>query len=231
MSLIVLAAGIALVQISATHSKNQKSATAEQNHWLGLMAVIISCFTSRFLGIYFEKVLKQKSLLAPQVLVYMRNSQLAMWSILLGLSVIANDWHKNQQHGIFQGYSVIVWTVAIFQALTGLLVGLVIKYADASLKGFATSVAVVLATILSAFVFNAHIDFFFFVGAGLVVFAVLTYTNNPPSIATSNQESKRSGEGSRNHWIYYMLFCITAVMVLQSFSMSSQLTAIAVWEQ
>jgi UDP-sugar transporter A1/2/3 len=42
-----------------------------------------------------------------------------------------------------------VFTIIVFQAITGLLVGFVMKYADAVLKGFATSVAVVLATILS----------------------------------------------------------------------------------
>ena len=92
-----------------------------------------------------------------------------MWIVLLGLPVVANDWHKIQQYGIFQGYSVIVWTVAIFQALTSVLVGLVIKYTDSILKVFATLVAFVLDAIMSFFVFNAQVVFSFFVGAYLVV--------------------------------------------------------------
>jgi hypothetical protein len=48
-----------------------------------------------------------------------------------------------------------VFTIIVFQAITGLLVGFVMKYADAVLKGFATSVAVVLATILS---FNDNVN-------------------------------------------------------------------------
>jgi hypothetical protein len=39
--------------------------------------------------------------------------------------------------------------------MTGLVVALVMKYGDTILKGFATSVAVVLATVLSIFIWNA----------------------------------------------------------------------------
>eukprot|EP00986_Skeletonema_menzelii_P000146 scaffold32_cov144-Skeletonema_menzelii.AAC.10 len=105
-------------------------------------------------------VLKQKSA-SKQLSVYARNIQLAFWSIGLGVVPIfmTGDWEK---------------------AFTGLLVGYVMKYADAVLKGFATSVAVVLATILSIVIFNDNVNLLFLVGATLVVLAVRTYTNYPP---------------------------------------------------
>jgi hypothetical protein len=45
---------------------------------------------------------------------------------------------------ILSGYDKIVVGVIVCQAMTGLVVALVMKYGDTILKGFATSVAVVL---------------------------------------------------------------------------------------
>jgi UDP-sugar transporter A1/2/3 len=58
-----------------------------------------------FAGVYFEKMLKS----TQKVSVYMRNMQLAMWSILLGLvPVFLNDFDSIRQNGFFQGYDKIV---------------------------------------------------------------------------------------------------------------------------
>ena len=63
----------------------------------------------------------------------------AFWSIGVGTLPIfmTEDWSLVQQNGLFQGYNWIVLTIIVFQAITGLLVGLVMKQADSVLKGFA----------------------------------------------------------------------------------------------
>lgn len=95
---------------------------------------------------------------------------------------MTEDWSLVQQNGLFQGYNWIVLTIIVFQAITGLLVGLVMKQADSVLKGFATSVAVVLTITcsLSVVFFNDRVNELFLVGATLVILAVCTYTKNPP---------------------------------------------------
>ena len=179
-SLLILAAGVVIVQQST--NKDQSSSMNEGNPWIGFLAVLVSCVTSGFSAVYFEKVLKQKSDTKEQLSVYIRNMQLAFWSIGLGAFPIFMTEDRNlvQQNGLFQGYTWIVMTIIIFQAITGLLVGFVMKYADSVLKGFATSVAVVLATILSIVFFNDRVNELFLVGATLVILAVRTYTKNPP---------------------------------------------------
>jgi len=179
-SLLMLAAGVVIVQQST--NKDQSSSMNEGNPWIGFLAVLVSCVTSGFSAVYFEKVLKQKSDTKEQLSVYIRNMQLAFWSIGLGAFPIFMTEDRNlvQQNGLFQGYTWIVMTIIIFQAITGLLVGFVMKYADSVLKGFATSVAVVLATILSIVFFNDRVNELFLVGATLVILAVRTYTKNPP---------------------------------------------------
>jgi len=176
----MLAAGVVIVQQST--NKDQSSSTNEGNPWIGFLAVLFSCVTSGFAAVYFEKVLKQKSDTQKQLSVYVRNMQLAFWSIGLGTVPIFMTEDRNLvlQNGLFQGYTWIVLTIIVFQAITGLLVGFVMKYADSVLKGFATSVAVVLATILSIVFFNDRVNELFLVGATLVILAVRTYTKNPP---------------------------------------------------
>lgn len=91
---------------------------------------------------------------------------MGMFFALLG--VLGKDRHAIAEKGFFQGYSYIVWTaivlqvthhiitdictyIHILQAIGGLVVAAVIKYADNILKGFATAVSIVLSSILSYF--------------------------------------------------------------------------------
>lgn len=93
----------------------------------------------------------------------------------------------------------MAWIVVLNQAFGGLLVAIVIKYADNIIKGsaiflatprtfwlnrisgFATSIAIVVSTILSIFLFGFTISFQFVFGAVLVISAVYIYSLPPPS--------------------------------------------------
>ena len=55
-SILLLAAGVGLVQLSFPSSVTVKAATsllAENNYFIGLIAVLVSCFTSGYAGVYF----------------------------------------------------------------------------------------------------------------------------------------------------------------------------------
>lgn len=69
---------------------------------LGLTAVILACCTSGFAGVYFEKILK-----GQKVSVWMRNIQLGLFSIVLGM--VRNS---NPARGIVC-CSLFVYTIAI----------------------------------------------------------------------------------------------------------------------
>jgi UDP-sugar transporter A1/2/3 len=200
VSLAVLALGVALVQLSSMERKEPADDDHDQNQLLGLIAVIISCFTSGFAGVYFEKMIKSDSA-QNNISVYMRNCQLAIWSVLLGLiPVFTKDLYSIQQNGFFQGYNSVVIGVICCQAMTGLIVALVMKYADTILKGFATSVAVVLATVLSIFIWKARVDAFFIFGAAMVMLAVRIYTMYPsqPPQAKEATRSRQESTAPRN---------------------------------
>lgn len=60
-ALALLAAGVALVQLSSTE-KSKSADTQGQSKVLGFSAALTACFISGFAGIYFEKVLKESDI-------------------------------------------------------------------------------------------------------------------------------------------------------------------------
>ena len=79
-SLVLLFAGVALVQVQSI-SATSKSAQ-DQNQLVGLIAVIVSCLSSGFAGVYVEKMLKQTT-----ATLWLRNVQLGMFGALTGISL------------------------------------------------------------------------------------------------------------------------------------------------
>jgi UDP-sugar transporter A1/2/3 len=78
-----------------------------------------------------------------------------------------------------QGFDLIVWGVVAIQALGGLVVAVVIKYADNILKAFATSVSIILASIATILILSVLPEPLFVVGATLVIAAVVLYSVFP----------------------------------------------------
>ncbi|GBG32518.1 CMP-sialic acid transporter [Hondaea fermentalgiana] len=179
LSLFMLTIGVGVVQVAVQQAsaKPVQQNTEEMNQMVGLAAVLSACLTSGFAGVYFEKILKR----GRKVSIYIRNVQLGFFGVVIGLiTVAANDLDKVMEGGFFQGYGVPVMIPILTQAVGGLLVAVVMKYADNILKGFATSLSIVLASILSAFLFEVPITNLFMGGAALVIFAVYVYGKFPP---------------------------------------------------
>ena len=81
-SLVVLFAGVAIVQLQPqkTASPVKTTAAPEQNATLGVAAILMACVMSGFAGVYYEKLLKHT---APSI--YLRNIQLGSIGIVFGL--------------------------------------------------------------------------------------------------------------------------------------------------
>ncbi|KAM4571716.1 UDP-galactose translocator isoform 2-T2 [Fundulus diaphanus] len=173
VSLLLLFAGVAIVQVQ--QEGNKEAAVADgssQNYTVGLVAVVVSCLSSGFAGVYFERILKGSS-----ASVWMRNVQLGVFGTALGLlGMWWNDGAAVAQRGFLFGYTGMVWCVILNQAFGGLLVAVVVKYADNILKGFATSFSIIVSTVMSIYLFSFHVDLLFTAGAGLVIGAVYMYS-------------------------------------------------------
>ncbi|XP_045106958.1 UDP-galactose translocator-like isoform X1 [Portunus trituberculatus] len=175
LALVLLTAGVALVQLSATDGGTTTAATAGQSRVLGCVAAIAACCCSGFAGIYFEKILK-----GSEISVWVRNVQLSLLSLPLGAATaLATDGSELMSKGFLHGYDGFVWYLVCLNALGGLLVALVVKYADNILKGFATSLAIVLSTIISAAFLGFVLTVQFAVGTALVIVSVFLYSHQP----------------------------------------------------
>ncbi|CAK6977764.1 UDP-galactose translocator isoform X1 [Scomber scombrus] len=173
ISLLLLFGGVAIVQVQQEGNKEASlSDSSSQNYTVGLVAVVISCMSSGFAGVYFEKILKGSA-----ASVWLRNVQLGLFGMALGmLGMWWNDGAAIAEHGFLFGYTGMVWCVIFNQAFGGLLVAVVVKYADNILKGFATSFSIIVSTVTSIYLFGFHVDLMFTAGAGLVIGAVYMYS-------------------------------------------------------
>jgi solute carrier family 35 (UDP-sugar transporter), member A1/2/3 len=120
-----------------------------------------------------ERILK-----GSRTSLWIRNVQMGLPSIVIAyITVYFKDAAAVRQQGFLGGYNAIVWTVVIVQAVGGLIVATVVKYADNVLKVFATSFSIVISCLISAFMFDFHPTISFLVGASLVVTATVMYSS------------------------------------------------------
>jgi solute carrier family 35 (UDP-sugar transporter), member A1/2/3 len=148
-----------------------------QNFLLGSIACIISGLSSSFAGVYFEKVVKTT---APSLAV--RNIHLSLFGIpfavlsLLVLDVVPTWWNPSlPRFRFWQGYNFMTWCLVLVHAFGGLLVAVVVKYADNILKGFATGVAVIFSGVFAALFWEYEPSRLFVVGCLLVTASTMLY--------------------------------------------------------
>jgi len=169
-ALLLLFVGVSTVQIQNATKKASVS-ESEQSQIVGLLSVLVSCISSGFAGVYFEKILK-----GSKGSLWLRNIQLGGFGMVFGLAGMAvNDGATVNEKGFFYGYDLLVWFIVVFQAFGGLLVAVVVKYADNIMKGFATSAAIILSCVASVYLFDYVITLQFTFGTLLVILSVYLY--------------------------------------------------------
>uniref|UniRef100_A0A803YJ59 Solute carrier family 35 member A2 n=1 Tax=Meleagris gallopavo TaxID=9103 RepID=A0A803YJ59_MELGA len=155
-SLALLFAGVALVQTEQPQPPPPSSDPPQdppQNYLTGLAAVGASCLSSGFAGVYFERLLKRSG-----TSIWVRNAQLGAVGTLVGLAAMMAAEGR-----------------AVAAAAGGLLVAVVVRYADNILKGFATALSIVASTAASAQLFGFRPRGAFLAGTAMVVAAVYLY--------------------------------------------------------
>ena len=174
ISLLVLVAGVALVQ-SPTVANTQPG---KQDSVVGLLAVLVACCSSGFAGVFYERLVKQSC--QPSMVI--RNLQLGLFSLIFSFStMLAYNWTDILELGIFYGYTSSVVAVICLQAFGGLVVAATIKYADNILKGFATSVSIIVSGLVSWLLLDdLSPGPAFLAGACLVLAASLLYSLQNP---------------------------------------------------
>lgn len=200
IALFMLALGVAIVQIqTATGNSVPKAvgsaAAAAPKHIhvmfpvKGFSAVIAACFTSGLAGVYFEMVLKNS-----KADLWVRNVQLSFFSLLPALLPIffsasrAGPPSQGIFGDLFRNFGVWAWATVAIQVFGGLVTAIVIKYSDNILKGFATSLSIILSFLASVVLFDFHITSGFMIGASTVLAATCMYNQPSPPSAQHTRE-------------------------------------------
>ncbi|KAJ7766711.1 nucleotide-sugar transporter-domain-containing protein [Mycena metata] len=178
VSLLFLALGVGIVQIQSQTTTREHavgsahdSAPNVMSPLKGFAAVTLACFTSGLAGVYFEMVLKGNN-----TDLWVRNVQLALFSLVPALLPVmyASNTHSHP----FRHFTPSAWATVAIQVLGGLVTAVVIKYSDNIMKGFATSLSIILSFLASVALFDFRITPSFVLGASTVLGATWVY-NRP----------------------------------------------------
>lgn len=205
LSLFFLAVGVGIVQIQTTTGSSIPSLRSEpvgsaadaapyhmhaMNPLKGFAAVTAACFTSGLAGVYFEMVLKNS-----KGDLWVRNVQLSLFSLIPAALPIIYASNRGTPSvpsptpgGIFAGFGADLfrnfglwaWATVAIQVFGGLVTALVIKYSDNIMKGFATSLSIILSFLASVVLFHFHITPAFMIGSSTVLVATWMYNQPAP---------------------------------------------------
>ena len=204
LSLFFLALGVGIVQVqtSTTNTPPREIGVGSAHeaaplhiHIMsplkGFGAVTAACFTSGLAGVYFEMVLKNS-----KADLWVRNVQLSLFSLLPALVPILYAPHFPTSDGLlsylFRNFGGWAWATVAIQVFGGLITAIVIKYSDNILKGFATSISIILSFLASVVLFNFHVTPPFLIGASTVLAATAMY--NQPAPKESHTDVSSGGK-------------------------------------
>ncbi|KAJ7581253.1 nucleotide-sugar transporter-domain-containing protein [Mycena floridula] len=187
LSLLFLAIGVGIVQIQSGRASHSVSSADEHSMdaLKGFLAVAAACFTSGLAGVYFEMVLKNS---AGDL--WVRNVQLSLFSLLPALTPVLFSGQRGVALGspawissLFRNFGPWAWATVGIQVIGGLVTAMVIKYSDNILKGFATSLSIVISFLASMALFDFHMTFTFVLGSAIVLNATWLYNHQPKRLS------------------------------------------------
>jgi len=198
LSVLILGKALGVSFIQWPREETHGAAVAEApaaagNTVVGFVAVLSACCTSGLAGVYLEKILKSGGS------IWIRNIQLALFGSVTGLvGAFAQDGDKIMKDGLMQGFSPLVWGVILLQAVGGLVVAAVLKYADNILKCFGNALSIILTSTISVVMLHEFTpDAFFMLGTFLVLTATSVYNLGLPSILHDRLTNPRPHKGEK----------------------------------
>ena len=150
-------------------------------------------FVSGFAGVWFERLVKGK--MSKVKSIWCANIQLALIGVVFGtLTGVVYDGAEILEKGFLKGFSPAVWLAVLLQGLGGLLVSMVVKYADSILKAFACAAAILVACIGAMFLFDFQITSQFILGTVFVIGSIVMYSWSPSWSSKSKSEAEEKKE-------------------------------------
>eukprot|EP01059_Diplonema_ambulator_P002101 TRINITY_DN11732_c1_g3_i1.p1 TRINITY_DN11732_c1_g3~~TRINITY_DN11732_c1_g3_i1.p1 ORF type:complete len:381 (+),score=56.14 TRINITY_DN11732_c1_g3_i1:66-1145(+) len=172
--IFLLACGVSMVNLGGTgRTESQAVEVTNAQRLGGLFFILTAAACSSLAGVYFEKILK-----GCQVSLWTRNLQLAFYSVFtgfIGLYFSTKDRQIVLTHGFLYGFTHLTWVTVFMNAFGGLLVGTVIKYADAVLKDVSIGASICISALGSVMLYGYSLSPLVILGAALVSYSIFIY--------------------------------------------------------
>jgi len=185
-ALLVLVCGV----VAAQSSQKGSVVGDAKGSLVGVVAALGVSGCSGFASVYLEKILK-----GDKTSIWVRNIQLCIFSIPLQLfAVWQRDYDKVMANGWLHGFCPGTWAVVCMFAFGGLLVAIVIRFADNNLKNLAMALAILLSCLASIPLFDFKPNGIFAGGGFFVICSIFLYAWQPkvstPYLPVSSSDSK-----------------------------------------
>jgi UDP-sugar transporter A1/2/3 len=126
------------------------SCTETKSSFIGFLLVVVSSLLSAFGGIFNEKLMKTK-----KGTIHWQNIQLYSWGILFNLvGVILHKRETLVEGRFFDGFNLWACVVVLNNALNGLAISAILKYADNIARVYAHAIAMLVTMIISVLLFG-----------------------------------------------------------------------------
>ena len=192
LALVTLACGTACSQLpGAAHHHNHKSAPAAP--LLGAGLSLLSSLLSALGGVYNEALLKRR----PSTSIHWQNIQMYCWGVAFNsLAAWRVDGSTLASRGVFSGLGGAAWAVVACNALNGLAISAVLKYADNIARVYAHAIAMMLTMAVSTRLFAAPLTPQLVLAVVLVGTSTLQY-NLPKGLLQGHEEGTAASDSER----------------------------------
>ena len=199
-SLLFLTVGICLVQRRVDDSNTMEWGDNLGSETLGMTAVLLASFTSATAGIVLEKIYKGSSLaseknsesMVVEHTIWTRNLQLSL--ISLPFALIGALWQQSDllvTQAFTQGFDAYVWGVVVCQAVGGVIIAFVMKFANNVLKCLAVAISICCCAVYSVAMGDLKITTTLVVGILTVMTSVYVFTTKPKVTALGQSSLPR----------------------------------------
>lgn len=192
ISLGTLALGVLLVQL-AGRSLTSDNVVEKRSPILGFASIVGACFISGFASVFLEKILKDGN-----TNLWATNIQLGTFSLFPAVLPLFVDAWSNELLHPFLYFGFWAWATVAANVSGGLVVALIMKYADNIQKSLAISASIVLTFVITVLTGKVEAQAMAIAGSGIVIASIVAYNTWAPNTVkvenTSLQEEEEEEE-------------------------------------
>ena len=167
----------------------------DREYLIGALCGLLGIFLTSLASVFSERLLK-----APGGSLAVRNVQIGCSALPAALLVLVSggDLPRITEHGLLQGFTPAVWSLAGLTAIAGMVMAAILRYVNAVAIGFVRAVALATLTLISIPLFHFKVKPSFVVGTTLVVGSMVLYalaSNDQRKAHMSDEESTLLEDG------------------------------------